>query len=190
MSLLGVAVSDSVVVVVVVVLCCLLLQMIMKALEALNEANGSNKSAISKHIESTYGELPEGHSALLSHHLNKMKESGELVFWKNNYMKPDPNSPPRRGRGRPPKPKAPLPPGTVLSPPRPRGRPPKDPNAPPKSPKAKSSTGSGRPRGRPRKIPRSPAAAAAPTAAAAGSGRPRGRPPKVKPQLTEVSVES
>lgn len=161
--------------------------MIMKAVEALDEKNGSNKSAISKYIESTYGELPAGHSTLLSHHLNKMKDSGELVFWKNNYMKPDPNAPPKRGRGRPPKPKVPLPPGTVLSPPRPRGRPPKDPNAPPKPPKAKVSAGSGRPRGRPKKIARSVAATTA--VPAGGSGRPRGRPPKVKPPLTEVSVE-
>ncbi|TKY56715.1 HMG-Y-related protein A [Spatholobus suberectus] len=160
-------------------------EMIMKALEALNEPSGSSKSAISKHIESTYGELPD--SNLLVQHLNKMKESGELVFLKNNYMKPDPNAPPKRGRGRPPKPKVPLPPGTVLSPPRPRGRPPKDPNAPPKSPKAKGTPGSGRPRGRPKKIARSPAVAA-PTAVS--TGRPRGRPPKVKPQFTEVSVES
>ncbi|TKY56711.1 HMG-Y-related protein A [Spatholobus suberectus] len=78
-------------------------------------------------------------------------------------------------------------PSTVLSPPRPRGRPPKDPNAPPKSPKAKGTPGSGRPRGRPKKIARSPAVAA-PTAVS--TGRPRGRPPKVKPQFTEVSVES
>ncbi|KAJ1391144.1 Winged helix DNA-binding domain superfamily [Sesbania bispinosa] len=149
------------------------------------------ESAIAKYIETTYGELPEG-STLLSQYLNKMKESGELVFLKNNYMKPDPNAPPRRGRGRPPKPKVPLPPGTVLTPPRPRGRPPKDPNAPPK---AKVSPGSGRPRGRPKKIARSPAVtapAAVPVAAPTtpSSGRPRGRPPKVKPQLTEVSVES
>ncbi|KAK7300698.1 hypothetical protein RJT34_11546 [Clitoria ternatea] len=166
-------------------------EMIMKALEALNEPNGSNKSAISKYIESTYGELPEGHTTVLAHHLNKLKENGDLVFFKNNYMKPDPNAPPKRGRGRPPKPKESVPPGTALSPPRPRGRPPKDPNAPPKSPKAKVSTPSGRPRGRPKKIPRSPeaAAAVAVTPTAVSSGRPRGRPPKVKPQLTEVSVE-
>ena len=160
-------------------------EMIVKALEALNEADGSNKSAISKYIETTYGELPD--ETVLGSHLNKMKESGELAFKQNNYMKADPNAPPKRGRGRPPKPKTPLPPGTVVSPPRPRGRPPKDPNAPPKSPKAKATPGSGRPRGRPKKVPRSPAVAA-PTAVS--SGRPRGRPPKVKPQLTEVSVES
>ncbi|KAK7276239.1 hypothetical protein RIF29_17376 [Crotalaria pallida] len=164
-------------------------EMIMKAIEALNEVNGSSRSAISSYIESTYGDLPAGHSALLIHHLNKMKESGELVFLKNNYSKPDPNAPPKRGRGRPPKSKAPVPPGTVVSPPRPRGRPPKDPDAPPKPPIAKVSGGSGRPRGRPpKKIARS--APPSPLAAPASSGRPRGRPPKVKPQLTEVSVES
>ncbi|XP_061349359.1 HMG-Y-related protein A-like [Gastrolobium bilobum] len=169
-------------------------EMIVKALESLDESGGSNKSAISKYIESTYGELPEDHSDLLLLHLNKMKDSGELVFWKNNYMKPDPNAPPRRGRGRPPKPKDPMPPSTVLSPPRPRGRPPKDPNAPPKAKVSSTGSGSGRPRGRPKKIARSSAVAPPPpsASAAAPSGRPRGRgrPPKVKPQLTEVSVES
>lgn len=166
--------------------------MIMRAVEALNGENGSNKSTISKYLESTYGDLPAGHSQLLSHHLNKMKDSGQLVFWKNNYSKPDPNAPPRRGRGRPPKPKVPLPPGAV-SPARPRGRPPKDPNAPPAPPKVKMSSGSGKPRGRPRKMAR-------PTGGLAGSsmtsvtttattGRPRGRPPKEKPALTEVSVQ-
>lgn len=188
-------------------------EMIMKALEALNEPNGSNKSSISNYIESIYGELPEGHSIVLANHLNQMKENGDLVFAKNNYMKPDPNAPPKRGRGRPPKPKDPLapPPAAVLSPPRPRGRPPKDPNAPPKTPKAASS---GRGRGRPKKVQRTENVSnpsggdgagagasaevddddAAPSVAAVAvpttSGRGRGRPPKVKPQMTEVSVES
>ncbi|KAI4298928.1 hypothetical protein L6164_032435 [Bauhinia variegata] len=164
-------------------------EMIMKALEALNEENGSNKSAISNYIISTYGEVPASHSALLSEHLNKMKESGELDFWKNNYTKSDPNAPPKRGRGRPPKPKEPLPPDTVLGPARPRGRPPKDPNAPPKPPKATS----GRPRGRPRKMARPSGglggATASTATAAPSSGRPRGRPPKVKAPLPEVSVQ-
>ncbi|WJX63899.1 hypothetical protein P8452_48731 [Trifolium repens] len=183
-------------------------EMILKALEALNEPAGSNKSAISNYIESIYGELPEGHSIVLSNHLNQMKENGDLVFSKNNYMKPDPSAPPKRGRGRPPKPKDPLapPPATVLSPPRPRGRPPKDPNAPPKPPKVTS--GSGRPRGRPKKVARTedvsnPGAAGGggsvdaddvdgPSVAAVAvpTSRGRGRPPKVKPQMTEVSVES
>ncbi|KAJ4826705.1 hypothetical protein Tsubulata_023394 [Turnera subulata] len=172
--------------------------MILGAIAALNEPNGSNKTSISKYIESKYGNLPAGHTTLLSHHLNRMKDTGELVFWKNNYTKADPNAPPRRGRGRPPKPKVPLPPGAVLSPPRPRGRPPKDPNAPPKPVKPKVTTaGSGKPRGRPRKMARPaggmPPAAAATTATvpmAAGTGRPRGRPPKVKPaSVTEVFPE-
>lgn len=157
--------------------------MILQAIEALGE-NGGNKSAISNYIESTYGDLPAGHATLLTTHLNKMKVSGEIVFVKNNYMKPDPNAPPKRGRGRPPKPKAALPSGTISSPPRPRGRPPKDPNAPPKSPSAKVSSGSGRPRGRPKKIARTGVVSTTPSS----TGRPRGRPPKVKPQL-EVSVE-
>ncbi|KAL5053299.1 hypothetical protein RYX36_033981, partial [Vicia faba] len=94
-------------------------EMILKALDALNEANGSNKSAIANNIESIYGELPEGHAVLLSYHLNQMKESGDLVFAKNNYSRPDPSAPPKRGRGRPPKAKDPLasPPSAVVSPP-------------------------------------------------------------------------
>ncbi|KAM2079733.1 hypothetical protein ACFX1R_027209 [Malus domestica] len=165
-------------------------QMILQAIEALNDKNGSNKSSISKYIESTYGEVPAGHSTVLSHHLSKMKDNGELVFWKNNYTKPDPNAPPRRGRGRPPKPKDPLSPDTTLTSPKGRGRPPKDPEAPPKPPKVKVSTGSGKPRGRPRKM-------AKPTGGLSGStaveetmpGRPRGRPPKVKDTLSAgVSV--
>ncbi|KAM1191485.1 hypothetical protein ACFX2I_011952 [Malus domestica] len=66
--------------------------MIMAAIEALNDSYGSSKSAIAKHIESTYGDLPESHTTLLAHHLNKMKDTGELVLVKNNYMKPDPNT--------------------------------------------------------------------------------------------------
>ena len=159
--------------------------MILAAIEALNDKNGSNKSSISKYIESTYGDLPAAHSTLLAHHLNKMKQGGDLVMAKNNYMKPDPNAPPRRGRGRPPKPKVPLPPGTVLSPPRPRGRPPKprDPFAPPPPPK-KASTGSGKPRGRPPK--KAKVGAPSSPAPATGTPRPRGRPPKVKPAVVPV----
>ncbi|XP_020549681.1 LOW QUALITY PROTEIN: HMG-Y-related protein B-like [Sesamum indicum] len=161
-------------------------EMILAAIEALNEENGSNKSSISKHIEATYGNLPPAHSTLLTHHLNKMKSAGQLLFIKNNYLKPDPNAPPRRGRGRPPKPKSPLPPGTVSPPPRPRGRPPKsrDPTAPPPPPKPKatSTTGnvSGKKRGRPPKGAAEGAGAAPPPG---GAPRGRGRPPKVKPAV-------
>ncbi|KAJ7964482.1 HMG-Y-related protein A [Quillaja saponaria] len=166
-------------------------EMILKAVEGLNDQNGSNKSSISKYIESNYGDLPAGHSALISHHLNKMKQSGELVFWKNNYMKRDPNAPPRRGRGRPPKPKDHhiSPEATVLSAARPRGRPPKDPNAPPKPPKVKVSSGTGKPRGRPRKMARPTGGLDGATATAGTttpSGKPRGRPPKENASFTEV----
>ncbi|KAL3501917.1 hypothetical protein ACH5RR_036366 [Cinchona calisaya] len=166
-------------------------EMILAAIEALNDKNGSNKSTISKHIESTYGNLPPAHSTLLNHHLNRMKATGQLVMLKNNYMKPDPNAPPRRGRGRPPKPKAPLPPGYVPPPPRPRGRPPKvidplAPRPPPKKQPAPSSVASGRKRGRPPKVAKTgpgPVQAES-SSVAAPSGAPprgRGRPPKVKP---------
>ncbi|KAF5457531.1 hypothetical protein F2P56_021628 [Juglans regia] len=165
-------------------------EMILKAIEALNDKNGSNKSSIAKHIESTYGDLPAGHSALLTHHLNRMKESGELVFWKNNYMKRDPSAPPRRGRGRPPKPKVALPQAMDLTPTRPRGRPPKDPNASPKPSKVKVSTGSGKPRGRPRKMARpSGGLGGPPPTASTTTGKPRGRPPKAKAPVTEVNVQ-
>ncbi|XP_068659450.1 HMG-Y-related protein B-like [Aristolochia californica] len=155
-------------------------EMIFAAIAALNDKNGSNKPAISKYIESQYGDLPPGHETLLAHHLTKMKESGELVLVKNNYMRPDPDAPPRRGRGRPPKPKVAVPPGTVVSPPRPRGRPPKpkDPNAPPPAP-----AGPPRPRGRPPKKARSAGNASA------GPPRPRGRPPKAKPPFAVVGFD-
>ncbi|XP_073057672.1 HMG-Y-related protein A-like [Primulina eburnea] len=135
-------------------------EMILTAIEELNEKNGSNKSEISKYIESRYGNHPPAHVTLLTRHLNGMKSAGQLLCIKNNYLKPDPNSPPPRGRGRPPKPKAPLPPGTVL-PPRPRGRPPKshDTSEPPHAPKPKP--------------------------ASSITGKKRGRPPKAKPAVSE-----
>ncbi|KAF5735365.1 HMG-Y-related protein B-like [Tripterygium wilfordii] len=114
-----------------------------------------------------------------------MKQIGQLVMVKNNYMKPDPNEPPKRGRGRPPKPKGPLPPGVELPPASPRSRPrkPRDPfaPAPPAKPKS-SSSGTGRPRGRPPK--RAKTAASAPDSGAVTRGR--GRPPKVKPAVEPV----
>lgn len=158
---------------------CWIFQMILKAIEALNEENGSNKSSISKYIESAYGGLPQGHKALLNLHLAKMRDSGELVFWKNNYTKRDPNAPPRRGRGRPPKPKEPMPLDGL---PRPRGRPP---NGPPRLPKVKASTGNGRPRGRPRKMARPTGGFGGAPQSTVETERPRGRPPKMKsPSLT------
>ncbi|KAI3462162.1 hypothetical protein Pfo_018825 [Paulownia fortunei] len=133
-------------------------QMIMEAIDALKQTEGANKSSISGYMESKYGEMPTGHADLLTTHLTRMKESGELLLIKNNYLKPGPDAPLKRGRGRPPKPKVPLPLGTIPPLPRPRGRPSKDPNAPSAPKKPKPSAGSpsvsktGRPRGRPRKV--------------------------------------
>lgn len=174
-------------------------EMILTAIEELNEKNGSNKTSISKHIESNYGNLPAAYSTLLTHHLNKMKTSGQLVFFKNNYLKPDPNSPPRRGRGRPPKPKTPLPPGTVLPPSRPRGRPPKsrDPSDPPQPPKQKpisaTTSVSGKKRGRPPKASAEQVPTDTPRpSTAGGEPRSRGRPPKAATEhvTTDISALS
>ncbi|GMH26832.1 hypothetical protein Nepgr_028675 [Nepenthes gracilis] len=104
-----------------------------------------------------------------------MKDSGELIFWKNNYRKPDPNFI-RRGRGRPPKTE------TLRSRPGPSTA-----TARPKNQQVPS-LGSGRPRGRPRKTPRPAFYGSNPEQDLGfpvllkghGSPRPRGRPPKVK----------
>ncbi|KAK8287905.1 hypothetical protein V6Z12_D07G089200 [Gossypium hirsutum] len=115
-------------------------QLIMNAIEALNDKNGSNKTSISKYIESKYGDLPAGHTTLLSHHLN-----GVVLT-------------PARPRGRPPKdPNAPITsskPGTG----KPRGRPRKmaRPEGGITGNSTLISTGSGRPRGRPPKVKTSP----------------------------------
>lgn len=174
-----------------------LLQLILTAIAALGEKEGSNKSDISKYIETTFsGVLPQGHEAALSEALAKMKESGELLLVKNNYFKGDPDSAPRRGRGRPPKPKQPLPPGASPPTPRPRGRPPK-PKDPLAAAIAKVASGLPRPRGRPPKKHR-PAVAAIPKTAAKSAGlkpavpgmkRGRGRPPKVRVPEANVAAE-
>uniref|UniRef100_A0A1J3J6L0 HMG-Y-related protein A n=1 Tax=Noccaea caerulescens TaxID=107243 RepID=A0A1J3J6L0_NOCCA len=178
-------------------------QMIMEAIESLNDKNGSNKTTIAKHIESTQHALPPSHTTLLNYHLNHMKQSGQIVIVKNNYMKPDPNAPPKRGRGRPPKPKPPVDsshvaiPAPSVSPPRPRGRPPKSKESPSEQPpsssiqpKSKEPSVSGRPRGRPPKKQKTDSetvkADAPPTVQPNGERRGRGRPPKVKPAMVPV----
>ncbi|KAL1566786.1 HMG-Y-related protein A-like [Salvia divinorum] len=132
-------------------------QMIMEAIDAVKEADGTNKSTISQYIVAKYGEFGAPHTELLNHHLNAMKDSSELLFVKNNYLRPTSDGPVKRGRGRPPKPREAPPAGGGVAPPRPRGRPKKDPNAPPAPKKAKISAAaatppSGRPRGRPKKV--------------------------------------
>ncbi|KAG5125258.1 hypothetical protein JHK82_031995 [Glycine max] len=68
--------------------------------------------------------------------------SSGTMFRKNNNMKSNLRVPPKRGCGRPPKPKVPLPPSTILFSPRPRDHPPKDPNTPQKSISVKVLSGS------------------------------------------------
>ncbi|KAF8096290.1 hypothetical protein N665_0313s0056 [Sinapis alba] len=168
--------------------------MIMEAIEASNDANGCNKTAIAKHIESAQSVLPPSHSTLLNYHLNQMKQSGQIAMVKNNYVKPDPNAPPKRGRGRPPKPKPkPKPQGDSIhvailapsvSPQRSRGRP----------PKVKDSSSeervSGRPRGRPPKKAKTESETVIEATAQPNNGERRGgrgKPPKVKPVMVPVA---
>ncbi|GAB4860988.1 hypothetical protein Ancab_036148 [Ancistrocladus abbreviatus] len=89
--------------------------MITAAISALKEKGGSSKKAIAKYIDRVYTNLPASHSALLTHHLKRLKSVGQLVMVKKSYMLPrsaegialDPSpSLPKRGPGRPPKPKA------------------------------------------------------------------------------------
>ena len=104
--------------------------MITTAIGALNEPTGSSKKAIAKYLERTYGDLPPSHPALLTHHLKRLRNSGQVVMVKHSYMlprsgdddarahahahalalppHPGPDSGPKRGRGRPPKPKLPA----------------------------------------------------------------------------------
>ncbi|OQU80556.1 hypothetical protein SORBI_3007G143250, partial [Sorghum bicolor] len=73
-------------------------EMILEAIEGLGDKNGSNKSSISKYIQGKYGELPPAHACLLTAHLARMKESGEVILLKNHYFRADaPGAPPKRG---------------------------------------------------------------------------------------------
>lgn len=92
--------------------------MITEAIESLKERNGSSKQAIAKYIEQTFSNLPPTHSALLGHHLKRLKDSGQLAMVKHSY-KLRRSAPqvfangPKRRPGRPPKsnlPIVPLPP--------------------------------------------------------------------------------
>ncbi|XP_021772257.1 HMG-Y-related protein A-like [Chenopodium quinoa] len=178
-------------------------QMIMGAIEGLNEKEGSSKEAITNYIESNYVDLPPTHATHVGHTLEKLRQTGQLMMLKDDtYILNDEqqeeeeladeptnglsgltSSPIKRGRGRPPKPKGnnntPSGPGQI-QPVRPRGRPPKerDPLAPVTRPSKPPS--SGRPRGRPKKNP-SEVSVSSVTGGGAGIGgvkRGRGRPRK------------
>ncbi|RDX79946.1 HMG-Y-related protein A, partial [Mucuna pruriens] len=94
-------------------------EMIYTAIGALKEKDGSSKRAIGKYIEQVYKDLPPTHSALLTHHLTRLKSAGLLVMVKKSYKLPGSdaaaaasNAPQsaltpqaHKSRGRPPKPK-------------------------------------------------------------------------------------
>jgi len=64
--------------------------MILEAIDALDNDNGSNKTAISGYLKGKYGaRLPTDHTSLLTTNLGRMKSSGEIVFARNNYFRPD-----------------------------------------------------------------------------------------------------
>lgn len=87
--------------------------MITEAITALKDRNGSSKRAIAKYIERVYSNsnLPSTHSALLTHHLKRLKEQGSIVMVKHSYkLARSPGAPPpvnangpKRRPGRPPK---------------------------------------------------------------------------------------
>ncbi|KAL6494342.1 hypothetical protein OROGR_031142 [Orobanche gracilis] len=96
-------------------------EMITAAISALNEQNGSSKRAVAKYIEAHYSNLPSTHSALLTHHLKRLKTNGQILMVKYSYMLPrsahipasvngavnavysDTSAGPKRRPGRPPK---------------------------------------------------------------------------------------
>jgi hypothetical protein len=64
--------------------------MILEAIDALDNENGSNKTAISGYIKRKYGSsLPSSHATLLTAHLARMKTTGELAFAGYYYFRPD-----------------------------------------------------------------------------------------------------
>lgn len=185
--------------------------MITAAITALKERNGSSRQAIAKYIEKNYSSLPSNHSALLTHHLKRLKNNGHLLMVKHSYKLPrsvptlsdgdgggngngnGPSSAPKRGRGRPPKPKVVgqlqphnnvvVGPDSVLVS---LGL--ADPVArkgPGRPPKAKKKRGPGRPP-RPKSFPVSVDGSGLVGAELGGPGvvkRGRGRPPKTKTMM-------
>ncbi|PUZ70648.1 hypothetical protein GQ55_2G250300 [Panicum hallii var. hallii] len=60
-------------------------QMILEAIDALDNDNGSNKTAISGYLK---GNLPTDHTSLLTINLGRMKSSGGIIFARNYYFRP------------------------------------------------------------------------------------------------------
>nr|GEX05278.1 hypothetical protein [Tanacetum cinerariifolium] len=67
-------------------------EMIIAAICALKDKDGSSRQAIAKYIEKEYMNLPPTHPTLLTNHLKRMKNEGELIMVKHSYMLPPPRS--------------------------------------------------------------------------------------------------
>ncbi|XP_076949794.1 uncharacterized protein LOC143622571 [Bidens hawaiensis] len=65
-------------------------EMITATITALKDKDGSSRQAISKYIEKHFANLPPTHSTLLTHHLKRLKNLGQLVMVKHSYMIPPP----------------------------------------------------------------------------------------------------
>ncbi|KAK3035590.1 hypothetical protein RJ639_034795 [Escallonia herrerae] len=98
-------------------------EMIITAIAALKDKDGSSLEAIAEYTENHFPNLPPSHLACLNHFINQLKDEGVLLTAGNNYMiSPDsshliPTSFPKRNP--PPKPR----PNPVHRPPRPSRRP-------------------------------------------------------------------
>ncbi|KAG5618920.1 hypothetical protein H5410_018744 [Solanum commersonii] len=69
-------------------------ELIAGAITALNEKEGSSRVAIAKYIDRVHSNLPPNHSALLTHHLKRLKNSGYLAMVKHSYLLAAPGSAP------------------------------------------------------------------------------------------------
>ncbi|XP_047333031.1 uncharacterized protein KIAA1522-like [Impatiens glandulifera] len=63
-------------------------EMVLAAIGALKEKDGSSRQAIAKYIEQVYTDLPSDNSVLLTRHLKLMKQAGQLIMVKHSYMLP------------------------------------------------------------------------------------------------------
>lgn len=64
--------------------------MIRAAIVGLKDRDGSSRQAISKYIEKEFGHanLPPTHSVMLTHHLKRLRDEGQLIMVKHSYMLP------------------------------------------------------------------------------------------------------
>ncbi|CAN4088794.1 unnamed protein product [Withania somnifera] len=69
-------------------------ELITAAITALKEKEGSSRIAIAKYIDRVCTNLPPNHSALLTHHLKRLKNSGYLAMVKHSYVLAAPGSTP------------------------------------------------------------------------------------------------